>query len=455
MKKKVTTENNLQGVIVRVLIFIFLSAFTELLLWKKLTFAFQIKFNLIMMALWIPIVELIMSYKRYFRLHRQNYWGAFMLPLILNIVINLFIFKYLNIFGLTTILSTLIISMLIDFESGVLSAFVFSTFFGLLFGFDFRYTIILFIPGVLIAFISQKITRRIEIFFPFLLGSFLQTFLLYIFGYSRNTLDFIIIVGVNFMGILVSMGILPFIEYITRVYSDIGLLELGNLNHPLLRELSMKAPGTYYHSMLVANMLDSSVEYIGGRTVLARIGAYFHDIGKTWKPLFFTENQKDENPHDKLSPKLSSLVLDYHVRYGQEMAKKYRLPILIEDMIVQHQGTRVKQYFYKKYMETTGNKNPELFRYPGPVPQFKEAALLMLCDITEAYARTLKDLTPAKLSESIDNFLQSLYFEGQLDECGLTVKELKKIKGTIIRTILAMNHKRITYPKLDEKDIKR
>ena len=125
MEKKVTSDSKQKGVIVRVLIFIVLSVFTELLLWKKLTFAFQIRFNLIMMAVWIPIIELIMSYKRYFRLHRQNYWGAFMLPLILNIVINLFIFKYLNIFGLTTILSTLIISMLIDFESGVLSAFVF------------------------------------------------------------------------------------------------------------------------------------------------------------------------------------------------------------------------------------------------------------------------------------------------------------------------------------------
>ncbi|WP_129407932.1 HDIG domain-containing metalloprotein [Marinitoga lauensis] len=134
------------------------------------------------------------------------------------------------------------------------------------------------------------------------------------------------------------LGVLPYLEYITRVYSDIGLLELGNLNHPLLRKLSLNASGTYYHSLIIANLVESAAESIDANPILLRVGAYFHDIGKSLRPLFFTENQRGLNPHDKINPKLSALILNLHVSKGKELAKKYKLPILIEDLIVQHHG---------------------------------------------------------------------------------------------------------------------
>ncbi|HOO74755.1 MAG TPA: HDIG domain-containing protein, partial [Tepiditoga sp.] len=192
-----------------------------------------------------------------------------------------------------------------------------------------------------------------------------------------------------------------------------------------------------------------------GNPILARVGAYFHDIGKTWKPVFFTENQKNSNPHDNISPKLSSLILNNHVTYGIEKARKYRLPVLIEDMIEQHHGNRVKQFFYKKYYNETGIMDKDMFKYPGEIPQFKESAILMICDVTEAITRSMTDINPVSLNEKLDEQIQSLFFEGQLDDCGLTMKDIQKIKGKIIRTLLEMNHKRISYPKVSIQELKK
>ncbi|BBE31887.1 phosphodiesterase [Tepiditoga spiralis] len=440
---------NYREQIFRGLLFIFLSIIAEFFLWKQITFSFQIIFNTVFLSLWIFVIELIMSYKRLFKLHRKNYWGAFLTPLIINILINLFIFKYVNIFAVSGILSTLMITMLIDFESGIISAITFSIFFGGIFGFDIKYMILLFIPSAIVAYFSKGINRRVEIIFPFFISSIIQILLTYIFKYKHTTEDIFLLIGSNFINTLITMGILPFIEYITRVYSNIGLLELGNLNNPLLKKLTLRAPGTYYHSMIISNIAESAAEAIGGNSTLARVGSYFHDIGKIWKPIYFTENQKSENPHNNISPKLSSLILNNHIVYGIELAKKNRLPILIEDMIAQHQGTRIKQYFFKKYYDETGIYDKEMFKYPGPIPQFKESAILMFCDVTEAMSRSLKEITPSILNEKLDKLLESLFAEGQLDDCGLTLREFKKMKGQIIRTMLEMNHKRIKYPKIE------
>ncbi|MDN5342422.1 HDIG domain-containing protein [Oceanotoga sp. DSM 15011] len=448
-------NSKIEHIVFRSLVFIIISLFAEYIIWKRITLNYQFQINIIILSIWILLVELVLSFKRMFKLHPINYWSSFLIPLTFNILYNLFIFKYLNIYFVNSILSTLIITLLIDYESGILSSFIFSVYFGLIYGFDVKFTIALFIPSAIIAIISKKIMRRIEIFLPFIIGSLVQMLCFYILDLSDTTYDYAGLFVVYFFNTLITMGILPFFEYITRVYSDIGLLELGNLNNPLLKKLTLKAPGTYYHSMIISNIAESAVEHIGGNTILARVGSYFHDIGKTWKPSFFTENQKNQNPHNKISAKLSSLILNNHVTYGQELAKKYRLPILIEDMIVQHQGTRIKQYFYKKYYDETGIYDKEMFKYPGPIPQFKESAILMICDVTEAMTRSMPDLNVNDLTEKLDDLIQSLFFEGQLDDCGLTLKELQMIKGRIIRTIMEMNHKRIKYPKIDQKNLRR
>ncbi|KLO25070.1 phosphodiesterase [Marinitoga sp. 1155] len=258
----------------------------------------------------------------------------------------------------------------------------------------------------------------------------------------------------NLIQMLFLLGVLPYLEYITRVYSDIGLLELGNLNHPLLRKLSLNASGTYYHSLIIANLVESASEAIKANPILLRVGAYFHDIGKSLRPLFFTENQKGFNPHDRINPKLSALILNLHVIKGKELARKYKLPILIEDLIVQHHGTRIKRYFFHKSIELKENLSTDLFKYPGPIPQFKEAAILMIADNIEAMTRSMQKINKKNIEEKIDNLIQDLYFEGQLDDCGLTLKEIKKIKNAMINTILNMNHSRISYPEIPKELLK-
>lgn len=446
---------NPKHLIIRILILLIMNLFTEIMLFNRLTFSFQISFNIIFIAFWIGVIELILGRKRWFRLHPFNYWGAFLTPLIFNIIVNLFIYKYLNIYSVTGILTALITTLLIDYESGVLSSFIFALYFGILYGYDIQYMFLIFIPAIIVALIARKIMRRIEILLPFVASTGLQIIFLFLFGLSYNPDNYLVLLLSNFMAILFTMGVLPFFEFLTRVYSDIGLLELGNLNHPLLKKLTLKAPGTYYHSMIIANLAESAVESIGGNPILARVGAYFHDIGKVWKPTYFTENQKNENPHDKVSPKLSSLILNNHIKYGKEMAEKNRLPVLIEDMILQHQGTRVKQFFYKKYYDQTGIKDVDMFKYPGPIPQFKESAVLMICDVTEAIQRSMKDLDTNDLNDKISELIHSLFFEGQLDDCGLRLTEINRVKGRIIRTVMEMSHKRIKYPKIEKNDLLR
>lgn len=460
-RKKIRDENlkekqkNLDSIILRMIIFSIVSIIVEFIIWRKITFDFQIKFNIVFQTFWFFIIELFIKKKKMFILHPMNYWASFMIPLISAILLNSFLYKYISVYTVTALLSTMLITMLIDFDVGILSSLAFSLFFGIIYGFDITYMMIIFLPSTFVAWVSKKIVRRIEIFLPFIISSILQIGLILVFRYTSDTNHLLSILLINFFTMLVSMGILPFFEYITRVYSDLGLLELGNLNHPILKKMTLHAAGTYYHSMIISNISESATEHIKGNSILSRVGAYFHDIGKTWRPQFFTENQRGENPHNNISPKMSSLILDNHVNYGKQMAKEYRLPILIEDMIIQHQGTRIKQFFYKKYYDETGIQNTDLFKYPGPIPQFKESAILMICDVTEAITRSMKDVNASDLNEKLDDLIESLFFEGQLDDSGLSLRELQMIKGKIIRTILEMNHKRIKYPKIDAKELKR
>jgi hypothetical protein len=440
--------------LLRVSLFIVLTIFAEWIVFGQVTFDFQLTYNLVFLVLWIFIGEFLLRKHKMFKLHPKNYWAAFLTPLFLNIFINLLVYKYVNIFAISTILSTLIITLLIDYSTGLISGLIFSLYFGILFGFDLKFTIFLFLPAAFVALSARRIKRRIEIIIPFLVASLTQIVVSYTINLYYSPLDYLMILEINFFSVLITMGLLPFFEYISRVYSEIGLLELGNLSNPLLKELSLKAPGTYYHSMIISNLAESATEIINGQTILARVGSYFHDIGKVWRPQFFTENQKNKNPHSDISAKLSSLILNNHVTYGIELARTHRLPILIEDMIAQHQGTRVKQFFYQEYYNQTGIKDANMFRYPGPIPQFKESAILMICDVTEAMTRTMKDLNAVELNEKLEDLINSLFFEGQLDDCELTLREIKKIKGRIVRTIMEMNHKRISYPKIETKELK-
>ena len=251
-------------------------------------------------------------------------------------------------------------------------------------------------------------------------------------------------------GIVVT-GFSPLVEKIFGYTTDMTLLEKANMDQPLMRELMLKAPGTYHHSVIVGNMVEAAAEAIGAKSLLARVSAYYHDIGKIPKPLYFIENQLGaENKHEKLAPSMSSLILIGHVKDGLEMARQVKLETPIVDIINQHHGTSLISYFYQKAVELKGGDSNQVsmedFRYPGPKPQTREAGLVMLADATEAASRTLVDPTPSRLQGLVQKIIQNAFLDGQLDECGLTLKDLNLIEVSFTKILNAIFHHRIEYP---------
>ena len=257
-------------------------------------------------------------------------------------------------------------------------------------------------------------------------------------------------IGGLLSGIIVA-GIAPVFESLFDYTTDIKLLELANLNQPIFRRMIMAAPGTYHHSIVVASMVEAAAEAINANSLLAGVGAYYHDIGKLKKPLYFIENQqKGENKHDKLSPKMSSLVIISHVKEGIELANKYKLGKTITDIISQHHGTSIAGYFYekaKKDRDISIRSIPESdFRYPGPRPQTKEAGLVLLGDVIEASSRILTNPTPSRIKTLVRDRIAQVLADGQLDECDLTLSDINKISESFIRILNGIFHQRIDYP---------
>jgi len=257
------------------------------------------------------------------------------------------------------------------------------------------------------------------------------------------------ILGGILSGFIVS-GLVPLFESLFGYTTDIKLLELANLNQPIFQELLMMAPGTYHHSVIVASLVEAAAEEIGANSLLAKVSAYYHDVGKMKKPLYFIENQPNwKNRHDDLSPQMSSLVIISHVKDGCELAREHNLGKAITDIIRQHHGTGLVSYFHEKAKkECKGSGQSVLegdFRYPGPKPQKKEAGLVLLGDVIEASSRTLTNPTPARIKNLVDNRIQQIVEEGQLDESDLTFRDLRKIGETFTRILTGIFHRRIEY----------
>ena len=250
------------------------------------------------------------------------------------------------------------------------------------------------------------------------------------------------------------LAVLPVFESVFGYTTDIKLLELANLNQPLLRELILRSPGSYHHSMMVGSLCEAAAEAIECNALLARVGAYYHDIGKAKNPQYFAENQKaGQNPHDKLKPNMSALIIKSHVKDGVDMARRYRLPTEIEDFIAQHHGTSLIAYFYHKAKEAEDPNIPEVaekdFRYPGPKPQTRETAICLLADGVEAASRAMPNPSPARLKGVVQTMINRAFTDGQLDECELTLKDLNKIARAFTRILTGIYHQRPEYP--DEK----
>jgi cyclic-di-AMP phosphodiesterase PgpH len=264
-------------------------------------------------------------------------------------------------------------------------------------------------------------------------------------------------------GFVVS-GLLPVVERWFGIITDVRLLELGDGSHPLLQELVRRAPGTYTHSMTVATLAEPAAEAIGANPLLARVGSYFHDIGKMLKPHYFIENQAGENRHDSLEPALSTLIIIGHVKDGVALADQYRLPRPIIEIIQQHHGTTLVEYFFREALrvqEELGNTSPAIdgqphpleatFRYPGPKPQSRESGIVMLADAVESSSRAVAAPTPGSMRKLVRDMMMRRLLDGQFDESGLTLTDLHRVEESLVKGLTALYHSRIKYPEPERK----
>ncbi|NQT18998.1 MAG: HDIG domain-containing protein [Planctomycetes bacterium] len=249
---------------------------------------------------------------------------------------------------------------------------------------------------------------------------------------------------------------LPMIESIFMVTTDISLLELSDQNHPLLRRLSLEAPGTYHHSLILGNLAEAAGEAIGANALLLRVGAYFHDIGKVVKPEYFVENEGMQGSmHGDLSPTMSTLIITAHTKDGAELAREQKLPNAIIDMIRQHHGSSLVEYFYRRAIESSDGKkkvDQSLFRHPGPNPQTREAGVLLLADSVESASRSLPDPTPSRIARQVHEIINRKLMAGQLDECELTLAEVHRVEQSLVRSLTSVLHGRIKYPEPEDRE---
>lgn len=364
--------------------------------------------------------------------------------------------KYVSPYLIPMVCTPLLLSMLINHKVSLVLSSYNVILLGALIEFDPQIILLAFISTILSSTILRKMQQRNDIIYATLGIGLLCGILNFLIGnmVSINIKEVIInslltIVGVLISGIL-TIGILPFIENTFDVVTTLKLLELSNPNSPLLRKLLMESPGTYHHSMLVANLAEMAAEEVGANPVVTRIGAYYHDVGKTSRPYFFKENQiGNENPHDKITAALSARIIISHVKDGVELAKEYNLPDVIKDIIQQHHGTTLVKYFYytmKNNAENPDEVKEEDFRYQGPIPSSKEAGIIMLADSVEAAVRSINDPTKGKIEEMVNNIIKDKLNSGQLDNCDLTLKDLEKIRKCFLKALYGIYHQRVEYP---------
>ena len=257
---------------------------------------------------------------------------------------------------------------------------------------------------------------------------------------------------------ILAIGLLPYLEQAFRITTSEKLLNLARPNHPLLQRLLLEAPGTYYHSILVGNLAETAADQIGADPILSRVGAYYHDVGKIQRPFFFVENQANmENPHIKLSPSLSTMIITSHIRDGLEFCREYKLPEVIADIVGQHHGTSLVSYFYKQAAEGEHGECiiEEDFRYEGPKPQTKEAALIMLADSCEAAVRAIRNPNVTRIENTVRRIINERLRDGQLNECDLTLRDLNAIGDIFIRVLCSTCHSRVEYPADAIRDLER
>ncbi|MBN1054527.1 MULTISPECIES: HDIG domain-containing metalloprotein [Clostridium] len=352
---------------------------------------------------------------------------------------------------------SMLLTLLLNYKISIIISIFNSVIMSALVEFDPQVMLLVFINAILGAVMLKKMQQRNELIYATLYISVVSAILTLSTGViiSSNLKEIFMVSLFSIIGGVLSgifaLGVLPFLEGTFNEVTTIKLLELSNPNNPLLKKLLMEAPGTYHHSMLVANLAEMAAEEVGANPVVARIGAYYHDVGKTERPYFFGENQIGrENPHDKISAKLSTHIIISHVKDGLRLAKEHNLPPIIQDIIAEHHGTTLVKYFYytmKNNAENPDDIKEKDYRYSGPIPSSKEAGIVMLADGIEAAVRSIKEPNKDKIEEMVNNIIKDKLNSNQLINCDLTLKDIEKIRLCFLNALNGIYHQRIEYPK--------
>lgn len=357
----------------------------------------------------------------------------------------------------------LLVAILLDVRLGLMTACLLGICAGIIAEYDFRAAVVTLVGGIVGVFTVSKMAQGYSLTRTGFIISLSNFVMILASGMATQT-PVTLVLKQGLAGVIsgigsavLTIGCLPYLESTFRITTAAKLLELAKPNQPILQKLLVEAPGTYHHSIVVGNLAEAAADSIGADPVLVRVGAYYHDIGKIKRPYFFIENQLGENPHDKIAPSLSTLIVISHIRDGVEMATEHNLPRTIIDIIKQHHGTMLVSYFYQRAVDTEHSEciNEEDFRYEGPKPQTKEAALVMLADCVEATVRSISKPTVNRIEATVRKLIRERLNDGQLDECGLTLKDLNTIGDVFIRVLTGIFHSRIEYPEGVVKEVER
>ena len=375
------------------------------------------------------------------------------------------VYKYV----LPIVAGAMLVRIVINSEMAIFYSIISSIFSGIILGGDIFFTIYVLIGSLYGAQLVAHTKQRSTIIYAGLKVGVINAFFILIIYLTKHNLQLTIIPGdidftsMNvyidiasglFGGIFSSvlvLGLTPLVELLFGYTTDIKMIELSNLEHPLLKELVIRAPGTYHHSIIVGSLAETAATAIDANPLLARVSAYYHDVGKVRKPNYFIENIQDGiNPHDKLTPQMSALILMSHVKDGVEMARKYKLGKEITDITREHHGTHLINYFYQKAKDIGDSKGNSVmekdFRYPGPKPQTREAGIVLLADNVEAASKVLSDPRPARVEGMVRSIINRLFLDGQLDQCELTLKDLDAINISFTQVLNGIFHQRVDYP---------
>ena len=413
------------------------------------------------LAILILLAGLLILYMNHFCkkiLYSRNDLILLSVIIILTLLIARWISE-LSSLAIPIFIAAMLISILLDLKLSIIVNFILTIAISFINNGDLTFIYLALISGTFSAFFVSKAHQRSRLFMTGVVIAAINVLIIVCLGIinraeAQDILQNSKFVALNgIISIILTIGSLPFWETVFNVITPLKLLELANPNQPLIKRLLMEAPGTYHHSLMVGNLAEVATEAIGGNALLARVGAYFHDIGKLKRPNFFKENQLSDNPHDRMTANLSTLVITSHTNDGLELAQKHKIPLAIREIINQHHGTTLVAYFYHKAKKGEKGEDVKLenFRYEGPRPTSKEAAVVLLADSVEAAVRSMIDKTEGKIEGLVRKIIKDKLDDGQLDQCTLTLKDLDDIAKGFLKVFSGFFHEREEYPEVKQK----